>query len=84
MAAMNGNPSKKIYYSFDPAKGYPAGAGLFYECLRCGEVVTSMPVVGIRCKCRNIMIDVDYGRIKIQDHGAVKLFSTEEQGRTIK
>ena len=68
------NP-KKSYHSFNPATGYPAGSNLFYECQRCGVSIPSRPPDSTHCKCRNIMIDVDYGRIKIQDHTQVKLYS---------
>jgi len=64
------------YYHFDPSKGYPAGSNLYYECLRCGDTVPSLPNDSIHCSCRNIMIDADYGRIKIQDHSKAKLFSS--------
>jgi hypothetical protein len=67
--------AKRVYYDVDPATGYPAGSDLFYECQRCGDVLPSRPEDNAACTCRNIMIDVDYGRIKIQDHAKVKLFS---------
>jgi len=73
---MSNNNPQKTYHAFNPSSGYPAGSNLFYECLRCGEVVPSRPPDSTHCMCRNIMIDVDYGRIKIQDHAQVKLFST--------
>jgi hypothetical protein len=68
---------KRTYRSFNPATGYPMAKGLFYECLKCGEVVPSQPDDSTCCKCRNIMIDVDYGRMRIQEPERVRLFSTE-------
>ena len=65
----------KHYIQFDPSEGYPARYDLFYECLRCGETIPSLPPDSTHCKCRNIMIDADYGRIKIQDHSQVRLYS---------
>lgn len=65
----------KHYIQFDPNEGYPASRELFYECLRCGEIVPSLPPDSAHCKCRNIMIDTDYGRIKIQDHSQTRLYS---------
>jgi hypothetical protein len=73
---MSDENQKRSYHNFNPANGYPAGSNLYYECLRCGEVVPSRPSDSTHCQCRNIMIDVDYGRVKIQDHNQVKLFST--------
>jgi hypothetical protein len=67
--------TKRTYHNLDPAAGYPAGGNLFYECERCGDILPSRPEDSTHCKCRNIMIDADYGRIKIQDHPKVKLFS---------
>jgi len=50
---------------------------LFYECLRCGESIPSRPVGSTHCKCRNIMIDVDYGRLSIEDHDKARLFRAD-------
>lgn len=72
---MSSENTKRSYHNFDPTSGYPAGSNLFYECQRCGEIVPSRPQDSTHCQCRNIMIDVDYGRIKIQDAARVKLFS---------
>lgn len=65
------------YKDFDSRKGYPATRGLFYECTRCGEVIAALPDDNVRCKCRNISIDIDYGRINVEDPSHVKLFSEE-------
>jgi len=67
----------KTYISFDPSAGYPAGRTLFYECQSCGETIPSLPKESIGCRCRNILIDVDYGRVSIKDHQHVKLFSVD-------
>lgn len=72
---MTDTAKRKIYQDYNPSSGYPAGRELFYECLRCGENIPSLPSDSTHCRCRNIMIDVDYGRIKIQDHTHAKLFS---------
>ena len=72
---MSTGKTEKSYHSFDPAKGYPAGDNLYYECLKCGDVIPSMPDDDIHCKCRNIMIDVGFSRLTIQDHKQAKLFS---------
>ena len=73
---MNNKKEKRTYLKMDPSAGYAAGSNLFYECVRCGGVVPSRPPNSTHCECRNIMIDVDYGRIKVQDHTKTKLFST--------
>jgi hypothetical protein len=72
---MSNKQPERTYHTFNPANGYPAGTNLLYECLKCGKVIPSMPKDSEHCQCRNIMIDTDYGRIKIQDHAQVKLFS---------
>jgi len=69
---------RRSYHTIDAAGGHPAGVGMFYECLRCGEVVPAKPPDSTHCRCRNIMIDVDYGRLRIEDESMVKLFSTDE------
>ena len=74
---MNNKKQNREYHIFNPQKGYPTGRNLYYECMRCGEVIPSIPNDSIICKCRNIAIDVDYGRISIKDHSLIRLFSEE-------
>jgi hypothetical protein len=69
---------KRTYCSFDPQKGYPAGKNLYYECTKCGGVVSSLPEDSVSCGCRNICIDVDYGRVAVKDHQFMKVFSEEK------
>jgi hypothetical protein len=71
----NSEKQKRMYQTFDPAAGYPAGEGFFYECVKCGDSISSAPKDSMGCKCKNIFIDVDYGRISIKDHKAAKLFT---------
>ena len=71
-------PDTKKYHTFDPSVGYPAGPNLIFECLKCGESIPSRPSDNVSCKCHNIMIDVDYGRIRIKDYAQVRLYSTAE------
>ena len=68
------------YRTYDPSKGYPVGSNLFYECMMCSEIVPSTPTDSTYCSCRNIMIDVDYGRISIQDHSKARLFEIARDG----
>ena len=72
---MSTEDARRSYHTFDPSAGYPAGSGMFYECLRCGGIVPSLPKESTHCKCRNIMIDAEYGRITIQAQPLVRLFS---------
>lgn len=44
------------------------GRGIFYRCEKCGEMIHSVPKNNIGCKCGNIFIDVDYGRLAIDDY----------------
>lgn len=71
---MNDLNSTRSYLHFDPAAGYPAGNNVYYECLKCGDIIPSQPKDCANCKCRNIMIDVDYGRVKIQYPAQLKVF----------
>ncbi|MGD0351443.1 MAG: hypothetical protein ABSB84_14185 [Verrucomicrobiota bacterium] len=65
----------RIYQHFDPAKGYPVGNDLYYECLTCGNVIPSMSKKNVRCACRNVAIDAASGRLTIQSNEKIKLFS---------
>lgn len=69
---------KRTYLDFDPAKGYPAAKGLFYECLICGEVVPSLPDDDYaKCKCHNIYIERGYGRMAVSEPERIRLFSED-------
>ncbi len=59
---------KKEYVPFDPqiSGGYPRDTTLYFECGKCGELIPSDPKESVYCKCYNIMIDVDAGRISVK------------------
>lgn len=52
----------------------PVGPELYYECTIRGEAVHSMPRDNATCKCFNIMVDLDAGRLTIKSHAYVRLF----------
>ncbi len=62
--------------AFDPLAGYPAGPRIFYECAACGESVRSMPRHDEPwvCKCRNISVDGDAGRVSVRDHAQLRVY----------
>ena len=62
---------------FDPEQGYPAGDALFYECLNCGTVIPSQPTDSTACRCGNISLDVDYGRLSIKEHKVARLLAVD-------
>ena len=70
---MLGKPNK-TYLSVDPRRGYPAGSDIRYECGLCGDTLPSMLDHSAACKCRNVIIDVDAGRIAVKDHSHFKAF----------
>lgn len=48
---------------------------IFYKCLKCGDIIPSLPKDNIGCKCHNIEIDKDLNRLFIEDYqyfGVVK------------
>jgi hypothetical protein len=63
--------------TFNPREGYPAKLGHFYECMRCGDVVASVPKETGGCKCDNIFIDVEAERMAVRDVTQLKLFSVK-------
>ncbi|MFA5256707.1 MAG: hypothetical protein WC360_01030 [Opitutales bacterium] len=71
---MKSSKPDRVYIPIEPSQGYPAGKTLYYECLVCGCVVPSMPDDDTSCKCRNIMIDVGFSRMVIDDPIKVRLF----------
>lgn len=67
---------KRKYIEFDPAKGWPAGSFLYYECMICGSIVNSMK--DGTCACRNLYIDASAGRMGAKDVGKVRLFEEKK------
>jgi hypothetical protein len=67
------------YFTFDPDLGYPAGDTMYYECTKCHTVIASLPEDSTACDCRNIRIDVDYGRIFVRDFNGIRVFTSEEE-----
>lgn len=55
------------YLNVDFSKGYPVGADIRYECGVCGGTLPSMPEHSVACKCRNVIVDVDAGRVAVKD-----------------
>jgi hypothetical protein len=64
----------KRYLAFDASKGYPAGARIRYECARCGDILESLPEHAVACKCRNVIVDSDAGRVSVKDPDQFLIF----------
>lgn len=62
------------YLVVDVSTGYPAGETIRYECLVCGDSVPSMPQHAVACKCRNVIVDVEAGRVAIKDSSKFKAY----------
>ena len=68
------NNKKRSYIMFDSTEGYPASKSIYYECGLCGEYIPSRPERSLRCKCGNIIIDADAGRVSVKDGEHFKAF----------
>ena len=62
------------YLNTDFSKGYPAGDDISYECDVCGDTLPSKPMHSVACKCRNMIIDVDAGRVAVKDTSQVRVY----------
>src|SRR2546425_10227699 len=63
----------KEYIRFDPARGFPAGKELYYECGVCGELLPSLSEERASCSCENVFNDVEAGRLAIRDESKLRL-----------
>jgi len=52
---------------FDPAISNPRGPGIQYQCEICGDRLDSCSEEAVACSCRNLVLDVDAGRISAKD-----------------
>ncbi len=67
----------KYYVEFDPKTGFPRAPDLYYECQKCHTLLSSSPNDNTHCECFNIRIDVDAGRMAVEDHLLVRLVRFE-------
>lgn len=69
--------NQRKYLSADFSRGYPVGEKIMYECLSCGAAVSSLPNNAASCECRNIIVDVDAGRVAVKEAGAIRAFQVD-------
>ena len=55
----------------------PIGSFFAYECTLCGEILDSVQKNAAACKCRNLIVDSDAGRISIKKYDHVLLLKKE-------
>lgn len=72
--------ARRRYIQIDWSKGVAAGDNLYYECLRCAESIPSLPVDSVACSCENIAIDVDCGRVHVDEPGQLRAFLFLDDG----
>ena len=63
--------------TFDPARGYPVGKRVTYTCLACSNDVPSKPSHAEACRCGNIAIDPDAGRISVQHADQIVAYESD-------
>lgn len=51
----------------------PASEEIFYQCLRCWDIVPSMPPDNLYCSCRNVSVDIDAGRAGAKDESLLRV-----------
>lgn len=60
------------YFSLDHSAGYPKEPSIWFEFAVCGGKLPSDPPSSIACKCRNIIVDVDAGRVAVKDRSSMR------------
>jgi len=51
----------------------PRGKDIFYQCVQCNGIISSVPKNNIDCECGNISIDVDYFRFYVRDYSKIQV-----------
>lgn len=64
---------KEIMDRMDDTSEAPRGKNIFYKCLGCGGTVPSQPKESVECQCGNIVIDVGYHRLHIDDYSKMQV-----------
>lgn len=65
---------ERKYLDIDKMEGYPSGKKIRYECTICDTIVKSTFKEIEPCKCKNIDVDCDAGRLIIKDKKNFKIF----------
>lgn len=53
-----------------PGSALPSGGDIFYECMGCNQVVSSVPFIKSACDCGNL--SGDQGKIEIRDKDQIR------------
>lgn len=75
--AKNRAKKKIVDLHYQPDQPLPVGGCIFYQCLRCGDILRSEPDESVRCSCGNVSIDVDYARAGAKDYSLFKVLAIE-------
>lgn len=51
----------------------PASDKIFYQCLRCWDILPSLPEDNLYCACKNVSIDIDAGRAGANDETLLRV-----------
>ena len=65
---------RKIIPLKDPDGTWHREPNMWYRCLSCEGEVSASPTESTSCACRNVEIDVGYGRLDIRDEELVEAF----------
>jgi len=60
---------EKVEHSADAP--LPTGGDVFYECIECGHVISSVPYTPAACECGNL--NGNKGAVSVRDPAKVKL-----------
>lgn len=71
------NRKRIVDLHYHPDQPLPLGDSIFYQCLRCTDILRSNPDESMRCSCGNISIDVDYARAGARDYSLFKVLAIE-------
>mgnify|MGYP001279921899 CR=1 FL=1 len=44
------------------------GKRIYYRCIKCNSIISSVPSKNIGCDCGNVFIDKDYCRLSIDEY----------------
>ena len=66
------------YVRFDFDAPYKPVPGLWFECLRCGGVVRSLPKLAWHCECGDVSMDVAQCVFEVADPARVRAFYRED------
>lgn len=68
------------YPRSDGGPYYPQSEDVYFECLQCGDLLSSSPSDSGGCTCGNVFLDIDAAHLGVKDHDKMRVVRLKRKG----